>query len=392
LLGITAKLNSKLDLDNVLHALLEETTTIMETEGAFVILFDEGVETYQVVATYSVNDELHKYKGEEFQLAQHEITAITDGELSVRVFSDKNDSTLHPYRDLLSNEEIFTLALAPLQSDNHPLGVMLILSMEDTKSYSDDDLHFLKGLADQASLAITNARLFQNVNHSRFRLQILSKRLVEIQEAERRSLARELHDQIGQMLTGLQFTLESGKRNSPIKTQHIFEESQEIISDLIKQVRDISLRLLPSMLEDIGLLPTLQWHFDQFTKQTDIEVNFSYKDLKDKRFSPTLEITAYRIIQEGLTNVARYAQVKLVDVNIGIEDSVIRLDISDQGIGFDPEKTISTRQSFGLIGMRERVLQIGGDLMVNAAPGKGTQLEAHLPLKKNHVERRKYAR
>ncbi len=391
LLGITAKLNSKLDLDNVLRALLEETTRITKTDGAIVILLDEDVGTYQVVATYSNNNLLEKYKGNKFQFVEYGKIDLPDDRLSIRVFSDKNDIALEPYRDLLKAQSIYTLALAPLHSDNNVLGEMFILSLEEARSYSEDELNFLKGLADQASLAITNARLFENVNHSRFRLQILSKRLVEIQEAERRSLARELHDQIGQMLTGLQFTLELGKRTSPNDIKHIFEESQEIISDLIKQVRDLSLRLLPSMLEDIGLLPTLLWHFEQYTNQTNIVVNFTHIGLKDKRFPNKIELTAFRIIQEGLTNAARYAQVELVDINIKVDNSTMRLIISDQGKGFDTEKTATKNQSFGLFGMRERVMLIGGDLLVNAAPGKGTKLEAYLPLG-NHLERRKYAR
>jgi len=214
---------------------------------------------------------------------------------------------------------------------------------------------------------------------------------VEIQEAERRSLARELHDQIGQMLTGLQFTLESGKRTSSNATKPIFEESQEIISDLIKQVRDLSLRLLPSMLEDIGLLPTLQWHFEQYTNQTNILVNFTHKNLRNVRFSHNVELTAYRIIQEGLTNTARYAQVEQVNISVKVNEQMMHLVISDEGIGFDPDETTATMQSFGLIGMRERVMLIGGDLIINAAPGKGTQLEAYLPLV-NHLERRKHVR
>jgi signal transduction histidine kinase len=212
-----------------------------------------------------------------------------------------------------------------------------------------------------------------------------------VQEAERRSLARELHDQIGQMLTGLQFTLESGKRTASKASKAIFDDAQDIISDLIKQVRDLSLRLIPSMLEDIGLLPTLEWHFQQYTNQTSIKVSFEHKGLKENRFPPNVEITAYRIIQEGLTNVARYAQVNNVNTKIEVEDLTLHLMITDKGVGFDIDKTITERKSFGLIGMKERVMLIGGDLQVKSSPGKGTRLEAYLPLS-THVERRKYAR
>ncbi len=391
LLGIIAKLNSKLDLDDVLISLLHETTRIMEATGAVVVLLDNDGETYQVVATYSANDHLHRYKGLKFKLEKQEAFKLIDDEHPVRVFSNMLDPALRPYSDLLAKENISTLTLAELQYENHLLGAMFILSTGQSKEYTEDELGFLKGLADQASLAITNAQLFENVRDSRFRLQYLSQRLVEVQEAERRAMARELHDQIGQMLTGLQFSLESGKRKAPEAAKIIFDDAQEIVSDLIRQVRELSLRLLPSMLDDMGLFPTLQWHFEQYTNQTGIQVNFSQNRLEGKRLPQNIEITAYRIIQEGLTNAARYAQVKEVNVGILVEDSVVRLNISDAGKGFDPERTVISRKTFGLVGMRERTALVGGKLNIKSSPGKGTKLEAYLPLG-NHVERRKYAR
>ena len=391
LLDIIAKLNSKLDLDNVLQALLQETTAMMKADGAVVILLNGDGSTYQVVATHSVNDHLHRYKGRKLKMANQPEVSLIDQRQPVQIISDMNAKVLTPYHDLLNKEHISTLALAQLQSENQILGAMFILSTGKPREYSEDELSFLKGLADQASLAITNARLFENVRDSRFRLQYLSKRLVEVQEAERRSMARELHDQIGQMLTGLQFSLASGKRKVSGEAQDIFIDAQEIVSNLIKQVRELSLRLLPSILEDLGLLPTLQWHFEQYSHQTGIRVDFSQSGLEDKRLPQNIEVTAYRIVQEGLTNAARYAQVNHVKVDIHLNDTLVHLVIKDTGKGFDPEKTVISRQTFGLIGMRERTMLVGGKFTVNSSPGKGTQIEAYLPLE-NHIERRTHVR
>jgi PAS domain S-box-containing protein len=391
LLDITAKLNTNLDLDNVLHALLEETTTNTKTEGALVVLVNQDDQTYQVVSTYSIDDALKQYNHKKYHLEAVEKINLDHQNPTVWVYGDIDDEAIYPYHRILNKIPFQTLAAAPLFSNSHLLGVMFIFSMREPRSYSEDELHFLKGLADQASLAITNARLFENVSQSRYRLQFLSKKLVEIQEAEKRSLARELHDQIGQILTGLQFSLESGKRDASGETKLLFIESQEIISDLIKQVRDLSLRLLPSILEDIGLLPTLQWHFQQYTNQTEIHVNFSESGLNNMRFPENIEITGYRIIQEALTNVARYAQVEQVDVEIKVDESIMVIIVSDQGIGFEVEKTNSYSQSFGLISMKERAMLIGGNLWIKSKIGKGTIIEARLPLG-NHLERRKHAR
>ena len=391
LLDIIAKLNSKLDLDDVLLALLQETTSIMEADGAVVVLLDKEVDTYQVVATHSKSDQLHKYKGLKFTGSDNEEADLFDPQHPIQVFYDLQNPVLRPYQDLLVKERINMLALAELHDGKQILGAMFILHYQKMHKYTEDELTFLRGLADQASLAIINARLFENVRNSRFRLQYLSKRLVEIQEAERRSMARELHDQIGQMLTGLQFSLEFGKRKADGDAKVAFQDAQEIVGDLIKQVRELSLKLLPSMLEDMGLLPTLEWYFEQFTHQTGIQVNFSQSGLEEKRFTQTIEITAYRIAQEGLTNAARHAQVNQVDIQITANETILKLRISDQGKGFDPERTVISRKTFGLVGMRERTTLAGGKFEIISATGKGTQLEVQLPLG-NPIERRKHER
>jgi PAS domain S-box-containing protein len=390
LLGIISKLNSQLDLDKVLLALLEETTSAMGTEGAAVVLLEEDSITLKVVAIHSTNERLLNYKGDEFEIENLRDTSLFNQEDPVLVVPDLTSVQQFPYSDLLIQEDIRTVAFVKLQRDANLLGLLVILSTGQIREYSSDEKIFLKGLADQGSLAITNARLFENIRNSRTRMQYLSKRLVEVQETERRYLARELHDQVGQMLTGLHFLLESGKRKAPEHLISVFEETQEIVSEMINQVRNLSLRLLPSMLDDMGLLPTLLWHFDLYTQQTGIQVNFIHENI-DQQIPDDIKVTAYRIIQEGLTNAARHAKVNNIDVNVTIDDEVARIEVIDQGEGFDTEKTVRKRQTFGLIGMRERAYLVGGKLNVNSSPGDGTKLTAILPLQ-DHLERRKYAR
>ena len=166
----------------------------------------------------------------------------------------------------------------------------------------------LKGLADQAAISITNASLFEQVRRGREHQKALSTRLVEIQETERRHIARELHDQIGQVLTGLQFMLESSKNQTGEAHVNKLSDAQETVSGLIEQIREMSLNLRPAMLDDIGLLPTLLWHFERYTKQTGIKVSFHHSGIT-QRLSPDVETAVYRIVQEALTNIARHAQV-----------------------------------------------------------------------------------
>ena len=390
LLGIISKLNSQLDLDSVLQALLEETTLAMQVDGSAVVLLEEESSTFRVVATHSLDHRFRKYKGFGFKLDNLGDTSFMKGIDPVLIIPNLNLIPNFSYPELIVQEDIHTVALAKLQSEHQLLGALVVLSTGQPREFSMDELNFFKGLADHASLAIMNARLFENIRNSRSRMQYLSKRLVEVQESERRSMARELHDQVGQMLTGLHFSLESGKHKAPKELKGVFDETQELVKEMINQVRNLSLKLLPSMLDDMGLLPTLIWHFDQFIQQTNIQIKFSHSNL-DQRLPQDIEVTAYRIIQEGLTNAARYAQVDEIEVQVAVEKDLVRLQVIDRGKGFDTEQTVVPRRTFGLIGMRERAYLVGGRLNVKSSPGKGTELTAILPLS-DHLERRKNAR
>jgi len=143
------------------------------------------------------------------------------------------------------------------------------------------------------------------------------------------------------------------------------------------QVRSMSLELRPTMLDDLGLLPTLLWHFKRYTAQTNVRVHFKHRGLKRHLPQETITI-AYRVVQEALTNVARHAQVTEVMVCVRAEYGALVVEIEDQGVGFDVDKVTST--SMGLGGMRERALSLKGKLLVQSTPGEGTCVIAELPL------------
>ena len=150
------------------------------------------------------------------------------------------------------------------------------------------------------------------------------------------------------------------------------------MTELIQQVREISLKLRPSMLDDLGLLPTLLWHIERYTNQTRIKVNFDHDGL-ERNFSQEINTTVYRIIQEALTNVARYARVNEVAVQIQADDTSISLKIEDQGCGFEVNQ-LTAQVSTGFSGMRERAQLLGGNLTIQSHPGQGTCIMAKIPL------------
>lgn len=211
------------------------------------------------------------------------------------------------------------------------------------------------------------------------RLQNVSRHFVETQEKERRRLAGELHDEVGQALTGIKLTLEMS-RKMPQEEPRRLEEAQEMMMDLIHRVNDLSLDLRPVMLDEFGLLPALLYFFDNYTRQTGVVVFFQQNDLEEKRFSPQLETAVYRIIQEALTNCARYAQVNEVSVRILMNEGSMLVEVDDHGVGFDSAAQSKTGFTYGIAGMMERAALIGGKLDVESSPGSGTFVCARLPI------------
>ena len=207
----------------------------------------------------------------------------------------------------------------------------------------------------------------------------LYRRLVDVQEKERQTIARELHDEIGQPLTILKLYLDRNRPQAAGVVDPQLEEARKVLMGLIHQVRNMSGNLRPAMLDDLGLLPTLLWHFERYTRQTKISVNFRHTGLK-RQLPPEVANTAYRLVQEALTNVARHAQVAEVMVYIRARRNSLVIKVRDHGIGFDLSKVAG--KGIGLTGMYERALASNGTLTIESTPGTGTYLLVELPLSK----------
>jgi PAS domain S-box-containing protein len=215
-------------------------------------------------------------------------------------------------------------------------------------------------------------------------LQALSIRLMEVQETERKHLARELHDEIGQLLTSLRLLL---RLNGDLPADALntrFEQARVIVDDLLGRVRGLSFDLRPADLDQLGLLPALLGLFERYTAQTGVLVNFKHQGV-DRRFAPQVETGAYRIVQEALTNAARHAGVADLRVRVWTDADKLHLQIEDRGYGFDPEAALRAPRSSGLIGMQERSMLLGGRLAIESSPGSGTTITAELPLDKIHA-------
>ena len=212
------------------------------------------------------------------------------------------------------------------------------------------------------------------------RLRDLSRQLVQAQEAERRVIARELHDEIGQILTGLRLTLDAIGQQVGFEAAAPLARAMSMVDKLQERVRTLSLNLRPAALDDRGLLPALLVHCNECTAHG-LEVQVIHSGVSGRRFPPELEITAYRVAQEALTNVARHAGVTGATVRLWADEETLGVQVQDNGKGFVIERVVTGAYSGGLSGMRERVALTGGDLVVESNPGAGTRVTAELPLK-----------
>jgi signal transduction histidine kinase len=210
-------------------------------------------------------------------------------------------------------------------------------------------------------------------------LRKLSASMISSQEKERTAIARELHDELGQMLTALRFeAVWIWERLKEIDTDAAERALNmcELIDKTIDEVRGMSVRLRPGVLDDLGLIPALDWYGAEFEKRTGIACIFLH-DGADK-VGDVIATAAYRIAQEALTNSARHSGAKHVRVTLENSNGGMRLSVSDDGKGFNPE-ALSGGGCLGIAGMRERATLVGGSMEIQSSPGGGTQIVFRVP-------------
>ncbi len=215
------------------------------------------------------------------------------------------------------------------------------------------------------------------------RMRVLSRRLVEAQETERRRLAREMHDEIGQALTVAQLNLQTTLVDLREPSKARLKESLDAVERVLEQVRNIALNLRPSMLDDLGLEAALRWYVKRQAGCTGLKYELHVETL-ERRLDPVLETECFRVAQEALTNVARHAKAHVVQVELRQAEGQLHLRVRDDGIGFDVAAVRNAAvqgKSLGVLSMEERASLAGGDLEFKSTPGHGAEVHAWFPLK-----------
>ena len=325
---------------------------------------------------------------EPYVLSPHDVPAASLLQLTAAGASTKTPVAIHleaadsalfnalPFARLGLN----TLIVAPLVAQNVVIG-QLLLASDVPHGLDTSQVDIVRQVADQLAVALQHARLFEELKASREQLQGLSHQLIEVQEAERRTIAAELHDEIGQALTVVKLNLQAMQRlGSSDEASSYMSEVITSVERALEQVRNLSLDLRPSLLDDLGLVAALRWYVARQTRLAGFTVHFSADDLGG-RLAPALETACFRVAQEALTNVVRHARAQEVWVTLRCGDELC-LSIRDDGIGFDvaaAQRRALQGESLGLLGMRERVSIVGGRLTISSSPGKGAHVHACFP-------------
>jgi signal transduction histidine kinase len=223
-----------------------------------------------------------------------------------------------------------------------------------------------------------------------YELRRLSQQLVHAQEEERKKLSHELHDEVGQLLTALRIELgnlyEPGNGAGEESANRLIEarlaETKGLAEQALRTVRDLAMGLRPAMLDELGLIPALQWQGREHSRRMGIPVSLEVEGAVDE-IPEEYRTCIYRLVQEALTNIARHASARQILISVAAHNDVLSISVKDDGIGFEPRTR--ARGGLGLLGMAERVKKLGGELEVASHPGQGTSLLARIPLQKGTV-------
>jgi signal transduction histidine kinase len=380
---VAGRLNAHLDLEMVLEAVCEEVSKIMN-----VPVVDVRLSKVDEQETH------HFYANPEFQAASRALVdydRLATFHASVhlgppRIFElEKGDHCSGAENRVKAQSHFCQLVIAAMVHKGELIGYMSLYYFHGLGIY-DDELMLLQGIADEAALAITNAKLYQALQtEERTRARLISN-LITAQEDERSRIARELHDETSQSLTALMVgidVLRMATQTHQDRVETYLQDQKAIAEEMLDNIQRLITDLRPALLDDLGLAPAITWYGDFRLSMCGIGFDFESDSLTG-RVPRSIETALFRILQESITNVIRHSNATIVNARLVQENTNLLLEIADNGCGFDatilqhPDPT----RGFGLRGMLERATILGGTFDLQTARKEGTRIRVTLPISK----------
>jgi signal transduction histidine kinase len=422
--GLSQVMTSLLNLREVVSQVTHVVTEAMHLESTTLCLFDDDGRSSTLWSRGVHGESMQRATDVDVQALQRSLQRLPQ-EFDAQTLTER---AVGPGGKILQSLLATTAAHAILQMvlGGRAIGLLLLGSKRSGHPFTSDDIDLLRTLANQTAIALQNARsyaaleqltrdldakirqqeqmfqllqdrearlaeavqdkdrLYQESLRYQRTLQQLSRRMMQVSERTMQRLAHELHDDLGQALTSVKMQLGLIERSLPPEStiRPSLSEARAQVGELLQSVRHLSQLLRPAVLDDLGLVPAMQSHVGRFSERTGIGVRL-HCGSPDTRLPAPIEVALYRVLQEALTNIARHADARHVDVQLTIDAEAASLRIRDDGRGFDAATFFENPPSghgMGVLGMRERVATYGGQFEIHSRPDEGTTVELSIPV------------
>jgi signal transduction histidine kinase len=381
---ISAALSGLWDLDAILGVGLDNTLNIMNGTIGEVLLIDEN--------TGELSHVVHRGLSKEFlekvrvNVGEGITGSVAESGKAILLEDISSDPRV-AHRDMVTSEGLKAYICVPLRARDKVLGVLNVASRVPRK-FTTSDMHLLYAIGDQLGIAIEHARLYERLRKARERLRKLARQNLEAEEEERRRIARELHDETSQSLSGIALQLQaliemasiSGKENPEYVAG--LKKVQALTVQVHKEVSRLISNLRPALLDTLGLVPAVRQYAETRLHPLEMEVSVDTKGT-EMRFPPEVEATFFRFIQGAVGNIAQHSKAKKATIVLEYKPQEFALTITDNGQGFDVSEITDVEESGrgrGLFSMRERVGFLGGTSGIESEIGKGTVVWARVPI------------
>jgi PAS domain S-box-containing protein len=382
LTSVAFAMNQTQDLDAILRTALERALTALNLTRGGIFLIDYEKPVFVLAAQQGFHGNLTK-KNNQIQLLDETLMkALLQKELTLTP-----EPIFPPFKAILNDEDnnLIQLICFLITAKEKASGFLALDVPPDRDLAAGHDFHLLGSLGNFLGGAIENNRLAQTIGHHREELKVLTARLFHSQETERRRIARELHDEVGQALTGINFALETIEKvalKEPERLKAHILQIKKQINGTYQEMRRLSHWLHPALLSDLGLEPALEAYFKNISERCDLRIDFKMMGFA-KWSNLDIESVLYRLAQEALTNTLKHAFATRFKLSIIKSYPNIIFLAQDDGIGFDAEQFKWKRPSLGLLSMRERAAMLGGKFTLQTAKGAGVRIRIEIPLKES---------
>ncbi|UCB52046.1 MAG: PAS domain S-box protein [Candidatus Zixiibacteriota bacterium] len=386
LLTVSRALSRAMDLDEVSQVGSRVVGSALGADGCAVCLAGEDGQHFEIRGLYS-REPAHDRKLLKTRFPWNDVPHLMKIIKKGKHFFIDNRSDLpskSKTREYFRKTGIKTALGTGMFFGKKLVGLLSVTAVTQHRVFSQEETRLIQTMANQIAVAVENARLQQVVEKHAQDLKDLYSQSLKTQETERKKIAQELHDQVGQMLQSMKMNLDWMKRALTYRPEKLekmeawLSDTEKLLAQTIEDIRDLTFELRPSVLDDFGLIPGLEWYIDIYSRRSGVKVSLRTRD-REYPFPPEVVTALYRIIQEALTNVAKHARASLASVSVSQRGSTAVLSVRDNGIGFDASKALSAPKGMGLLNIKERVNMLGGSFEIISRPRKGTKLNIQIP-------------